>query len=230
MSGAPDRPRQLSLDLPHRPAYGRDDFLVNACNAEAVDWVDRWPDWPVPALAVHGPTACGKTHLIHVWRARSGAQLVAGAALGMSGVSAILEGEAAVALEDADRVSDEEALLHVYNWVVEERGTLMLSGRSAPARWPLKLPDLASRLATLPVAEIQTPDDELLGGILVKQFHQRQLRVGEDVVRYMLRRMERSFAAVHRLAQQLDDLSLAEGRAVTIALARSVLELDSENN
>ena len=34
---------QLALDLPHRTAFGRDAFLVAACNADAVAWVDRWP-------------------------------------------------------------------------------------------------------------------------------------------------------------------------------------------
>ncbi|HLB80138.1 MAG TPA: DNA replication protein, partial [Dongiaceae bacterium] len=72
---------QLPLDLGHRPALRRDDFLVAPCNRAAVAWLDRWPDWPGPALAVHGPPGCGKTHLASVWRARSGAIAVEPAAL-----------------------------------------------------------------------------------------------------------------------------------------------------
>ena len=32
-------------------------------NREALAWIDRWPDWPAPALALGGPAGCGKTHL-----------------------------------------------------------------------------------------------------------------------------------------------------------------------
>ncbi len=66
------RPGQLALDFGHRPALGREDFLVAPCNEDAVAWVDRWPDWPGPALVIHGPAGCGKTHLAQVWRRRSG--------------------------------------------------------------------------------------------------------------------------------------------------------------
>ncbi|MGB8274330.1 MAG: DNA replication protein, partial [Alphaproteobacteria bacterium] len=68
--------RQLPLDLPHRPALGLEDFLVAPCNVGAVRWIDRWPDWPGPVLAITGPSACGKTHLAHVWQARSGAAML----------------------------------------------------------------------------------------------------------------------------------------------------------
>ncbi len=46
---------QLPLDLGHRPALGRADFLGAPCNAEALAWLDRWPNWPATALALHGP-------------------------------------------------------------------------------------------------------------------------------------------------------------------------------
>ena len=47
-------PTQLPLGFAHRPALGGDDFLVAPNNAEAVAWLDRWPDWPTPALVIHG--------------------------------------------------------------------------------------------------------------------------------------------------------------------------------
>ena len=36
---------QLTFDLGRPPAFGRDDFLVAPSNAEAVAWLERWPDW-----------------------------------------------------------------------------------------------------------------------------------------------------------------------------------------
>jgi hypothetical protein len=66
-------PQQLPLDLAYRPALGMADFVIAPGNRDAVAWIDRWPDWPSHALAIHGPKGSGKSHLAHVWQARSGA-------------------------------------------------------------------------------------------------------------------------------------------------------------
>ncbi len=99
----------------------------------------------------------------------------------------------------------------------------MVSGRSAPAFWPLRLPDLSSRLDAAPVATLEPPDDALLAAVLVKLFADRGIGVGPEVIRYLVARMDRSFEAAERLAIRLDRAGLARGRAVTIPLAAEVL-------
>ena len=225
--------RQLVLEFPHRPALGKTDFLVSDCNMDAVGWIDRWPDWPSPVLAVYGPPDCGKTHLAHVWRNRSSAVLISGSELGERAAPDILGGADSCAVDDADAISDEETLLHLYNHIAEIGGKLLLAGRYPPARWSLKLADLASRVAAAQAVEIRPPDDELLGALLVKLFYDRQLTVSKDVLVYLLARMERSFAAASAIVDALDQLGLAERRGVTVPLARTVLnelETNSDTN
>jgi chromosomal replication initiation ATPase DnaA len=71
---------------------------------------------------------------------------------------------------------------------------------------------------------LAAPDDDLLAGLLVKLLNDRQVRIAPEVVRFLLPRIERSFAAVHRLAEALDRAALAEHREITVPLARAVLE------
>ena len=71
---------------------------------------------------------------------------------------------------------------------------------------------------------IGAPDDALLAAVLVKLFADRQLRIAEEVVTYLLGRMERSFAACARLVERLDHAALAGQRAITVPLARRVLD------
>ncbi len=212
--------RQLALDLGHRTAVGREDFLVARCNADAVAWLDRWPDWPAPGLVVHGPAGCGKTHLAHAWRAVSGAGLVAGRDLD-PGESARLGG--ALVVDRGDEAPDEEAFLHLVNVVGERGGHVLITARSAPARWPIGLPDLRSRLNALPAVAVGPPDDAVVAAVLVKMFADRQLRVGEEVIWFLVARMERSFAAAGRLVERLDAAALATRRRITVPLARRVL-------
>ena len=221
--------RQLILDFTHRPALGKADFPVSDCNRTAVAWVDRWPDWPAPALSVYGPSGSGKTHLAHVWAARSGAVVVRGQDIENRAAPDILDDAPSCVLDHADDVFDEEALLHLYNHLAETGGSLLLIARLPPAKWKIDLLDLSSRVGAAPAVGIRPPDDELLGALLVKLFHDRQLKVADDVLVYLLPRMERSFSAAGSLVDALDRLGLAEGRAVTVPLARTVLEQLEEN-
>jgi chromosomal replication initiation ATPase DnaA len=133
-----------------------------------------------------------------------------------------------VLLEDLDRTLEaaplEEALFSLWTALAERQGHLLLTARLPPARWSLRLPDLASRLRGAAAVALAAPDDTLLAGLLVKLLNDRQVRIAPEVVRFLLPRIERSFAAVHRLAAALDSAALAEHREITVPLARAVLE------
>ena len=123
-------------------------------------------------------------------------------------------------VEDAD----DRALLHVYNEVVQARKTMFLTSTVPPVNWSMVLPDLVSRISTLAVVGIGHPDDALLQGILVKQFSDRQLQVGTEVVIYLVSRMERSFEAARQIVAVLDAMALDQHRSVTVSLASEALE------
>jgi chromosomal replication initiation ATPase DnaA len=219
---------QLPIPFEHRPALGAEDFLIAPGNADAVAWLDRWPDWPGHALALHGPAGCGKSHLAQVWLARSGGTCLAASALRGRDVEALAPG--ATVIEDVDHGVDETALFHLFNLAQEEGGWLLLTGREAPARWPVVLPDLSSRLSAITAVPLGRPDDALIGAVLSKLFEDRQLRVPGDVIAWLVARMERSFAAIGRVVDALDSLSLAERRNITVPLARRVLDGLEQNS
>jgi chromosomal replication initiation ATPase DnaA len=219
-------PNQLTLDLVlPPPTYARDDFVVTEGNREALAWLDRWPDWPAPALAVSGPTGCGKTHLGRIWAARSGAVVMAGTDLQDKSVADLTDlstAQAAIVIEQADR-APERGLFHLYNLMRERRGYLLLISAEPPARWSIALPDLASRLRAAPAVAVAPPDDELLGSIILKQLADRQLHVGAGVVQYLVSHMERSAETARLVVAALDQRALTERRKIDRRLAADVL-------
>ncbi len=218
---------QLPLEFDHRPALSGEDFLVAPGNAAAVAWLDRWPDWPGPLLAIHGPAGCGKTHLAQVFMAASGARAIGPGALGRAAPPRLLAGAKACVVEDAEALLGgdlEEALLHLYNTVQETGRHMVMTARRPPARWRVRLADLQSRLNAAAAVGIGPPDDALITAVIVKLFADRQLRVDADVVSFMLTRMERSFEAARTLVAAVDDAALAKRRNITVPLVRGVME------
>ena len=217
-------PVQMPLDLGAAPSYAEADFLVAGGNRDAFAAIEGWRSWTAPTRALAGPEGSGKTHLAHLFAARSGGRILPAGALTIDAVPDLLAAGAAV-LDDADRGVDERALFHLLNLARERDARLLLTGRAPPARWAVSLADLRSRLAALPIVMIGPPDETLLAALLVKLFADRQLRVEPDLPAYLLPRLERSCAAIRAAVAALDAASLERQRPVTAALARDVLGL-----
>jgi len=215
-------PRQLALALGLPERLSREDFLAAAPQAEALAMVERWPDWPGRVLALVGPEGSGKSHLAAIWAEQAGARFLAGRALEETDLPAALA-TGALVVEDLSPGMAERALFHLLNLVREDEAYLLLTARSAPAGWDVRLPDLASRLRAMPVVYVQAPDDALLRAVLVKLFADRQVAIDESLVSYLLSRMERSFAAARATVDRLDAEALRRKRPVTRALAVELL-------
>ena len=214
--------QQIPLQFEHRSALSSKDFLVSDSNREAVEWIDCWPSWLSPTIAINGPSGAGKTHLGVIFIERTQGQIFDAA----NPVAWIENAAGTWLVDDAHNFikhAGEKAFLHFYNAVIEAKGNILFLDQRPPSQWPLSLPDLRSRILTALVVEILSPDDALLSAVLVKLLADRQLTVGAQVIDYVVPRMERSFVAAGNLVERLDRLALAEKREITIPLAKRVL-------
>ncbi len=219
--------RQLAFDLPHREALGREDFLVSDSNNAAVAAIDAWPDWPHAGLVLVGPEGSGKSHLVEVWRQRSGARrLVAGSVSGDPQV--LIAGANAVIVEDCGPGLNETAMFHLLNRVEQAGADILFTARTEPRSWRIGLSDLVSRLSRIPVVKLDPPDDLLLQAVMMKLFADRQVTVEASVLRYLAMRVERSFAAVRDMVVRLDRAAIEAKRPVSRSLAARILSETGE--
>jgi chromosomal replication initiation ATPase DnaA len=204
---------QLVLPLEVRSASGRDDFIVVPANQQAVAFLDSWPAWPAPAVALYGPAASGKSHLAAVWAQKAGARTVTAASL----FDSVPDG--ALVVEDLAQEVAEASL-----FALLERGApLLITSQAPPTEWQITLPDLVSRVRALLAFPLWAPDDALLMGLAVKLFADRQLQVPENVVLHMVRSLERSPAAVRDFVARADAAALAQQRPVNLSLIKDLL-------
>jgi len=212
-------PAQIPLPLQPRPKLGRTDFIVGPGNSAAVTYIDSWPAWQGPAVAIYGPPGSGKSHLAGVWAERAQAVTLEAAALR----EADLAGHAPLAIENVDIAPlprEAEAALFAF---LERGQNMLLTGRERPTEWPALLPDLKSRFRALLAFPIWSPDDELLAGLARKLFADRQLTVPDPVIAHMIRSLERAPSAIRDFVARADAAALAAKRPVTLGLIKELL-------
>jgi chromosomal replication initiation ATPase DnaA len=216
---------QIPLPLDSAPSLSRADFIVGNGNLDALAFVESWPAWAVPAAALYGPAASGKSHLVAIWAARSRAQCVAAAALSGSAF-VLLDRAYPVVIEDVDtslrNPARDRAIFELLESATPATAVL-LTGRAEPSSWSFTLPDLGSRFSSLVAFSLWAPDDDLLRKLAQKLFEDRQLVVPEPTIDQILRSLERSPAAIREFVARADAKALAQGRSINSALVRELL-------
>ncbi len=197
---------------------GAEDFLVTPSNQLATSLLNS-----NDVVLLLGPKGTGKSHLARIWQKSHDALLFDATATNIAGLSC-----KAIVWEDADRTQwdskTQEAAFHLLNTIKEKQMAFLITATTPPSAWPLTLADLRSRLLALPVAQMELPDDTLVAGLLLKHFKDRQLRVSEEVLNYIIPRIARDGFVIEQTVKQLDELSLANNRAITIPLVKSALD------
>jgi len=209
---------QLALEFPYRPAFGRSNFWVAPCNQEAIAWIDRYPDWPMHALLIYGKAGSGKTHLASIFSE----ECLEARDL----TEDFMPKSDKVVVENLEGLTDEKALFHLFNRVHEQKGGLLMTARSVPH---FALPDLESRIGMTPKAEISMPDDETIVSVCAKMFSDKQALVEPAVLNYIATRAPRSFDMIQKIVNRVDELSLAQGRRITIYLVKEAMEKLANN-
>lgn len=213
---------QLSFDWPTGVALGPDDFFVSDTNASAFTMLCTPELWPEQKLALIGPTGSGKSHLARIFLAQTDGQMLQAADM----TPDFRPDTKSVIVEDMEHLptGSEEAMFHLHNHLRNTGGTLLLTAAVPPSRWPIALPDLASRMSATNITQIGNPDDAMLQALIMKLFADRQIAPKPALVQYLTLRIERSFAAAADIVAQLDQAALAQGRKINKSLARELLD------
>lgn len=201
-------PPQIPLDLSPSLSSSFSTFIVSQCNADAVRAVRAWPDWPAPILMLIGPKGSGKTHIGKAWSAETGGQFV----------------------DNADS-HDEAALFAIMNEALNGsiKG-LLLTARTAPAKWDIAMPDLRSRLVNTPLTALEEHDDNILEPVLRRLFEEKGRQVSQGLIEYLLKYQTRTIAAQRDIATELEVAAQAAKADLTKAFAAKYLKAKSERD
>jgi chromosomal replication initiation ATPase DnaA len=192
---------QIALPFNWPVGDREEDFLLSDSNRAAFDHLRRWALWPVMATIITGPRKSGRSLLGRIFVRKTDGRLFDNA-------------------ED----HDEESIFHAWNEAQARRKPLIIIADYSPPRWEIKLPDLRSRLAATPVAEIGQPDDALISQLIIKLLGDRGIAAPYELGDYLVPRIERSYVAVLSVIDILDRVTLSHHKRMTIPLAKRALD------
>jgi chromosomal replication initiator protein len=224
---------QQFFDFPMKPAYSFDSFVACDGNAAALQFARRIAD-PSDAenlLYLHGPAGSGKTHLLQsIARslcpaaAETACYLTCRETFSALELAARFHGASALVVDDLHLLPDEAALRaalwQLFNDFYSSGRKVALAGLLPPRELPHLDDHLVSRLLWGLVARVDATDDHSRRMILKKIADDRQVRVPDDVVDYILMTTSREVGALIAAFEALFRLSMAEQRRITLPLAR----------
>jgi len=216
--------QQLILNLRSLPSMGRNDYFVSEVNKEAVTWLDAWPNWTTFGFIVCGPLGSGKSHLAQVLKTLSHGDIIEAKDISNKNIDQLSEKKCLI-IENIELFTSETLLFHLYNMLLENKNNLMLTSKITMSQISFELPDLKSRLLSIPQVNIGFPDDSLLKNLLIKQFLDKGIIVEIDVIDYLIKRIDRSFEAISKLVSQIDFKSLEKAKKITIPFIKNTIKL-----
>jgi len=129
-----------------------------------------------------------------------------------------------IAIDDIDAIEPEthwhEPLFALFNRSQERGCCLVVAARQAPQRLLHLLPDLRSRLGSLPVFHLPSFSEDHIAALLILKARNAGLQVSKEVGRYCALRLPRDPRAAIDFIEALDQMSLAQSRAITIPFVR----------
>jgi DnaA family protein len=213
----------------------RFDTFAEGRNAGAVEALRRLAAESAGApVWVYGPRGAGKSHLLQAACAAASDAGRASAWLPLAQLRAegpqLLDGFEQldlVALDDLHAIAGdpafESALFTLYNGLAENRGRLAISAEGSPAATPVRLADLASRLAAAEVHRLEPLAEADQPAALRRRAERRGLELPDETLGFLTRRAPRDFATLCRMLDELDTEALAAQRRLTVPFVRDWL-------
>jgi chromosomal replication initiator protein len=222
---------QQFFDFPVTPSFSFDSFVPCLGNAAALSFAVRISDPadPEKLLYLHGPSGSGKTHLLK----SIANDIIPYISLRKSpepdSLVSLFKGAVGLVVDDLHEMPDNPALKgalwQLFNEFHTSGRTIAMAGLHPPRELINMDEHLTSRLLWGLVARIDTSDDQSRSMIIKKVAEDRQIRVPDDVIDFILTTASREVGDLISCFNQLYRYSMSEKRSITLPLARKVREL-----
>ena len=166
---------------------------------------------------LYGPKKSGKSYLSKIWSKKNNAIEY------KNNYEVVLNLHANILIDNLI-FYDQEKIFHIVNNCILNNSKILITSDIKINSIDFKFNDLSSRLKTFSNLEIDQPNDEMLLAILTKLLIDKQFIINSNqIFKYILRRVDRSYQGINEIVKKLDKLSLEKKRQLTIPLIKEIL-------
>ena len=213
---------QKLLDFGISESFDENDYYVSKSNYFAKNILETWPQWEKKIVNLTGEKYSGKTHLSTIFKIKSNALYLLSKNIDNSTLKKIKLSNSII-IEDLDDTFDERLLYSIFNLVEQDNKYLLISSNKPIDTLSFSLPDLVSRLKNCIIAKIEQPDDDLIYAIILKSFSDRQIKLDNKIVDYIIKRIARSYSKMHEFIYKIDELSLKKRKSINFKIIKEIV-------
>ena len=213
---------QKLLDFGIYESFDESDYYLSKSNYFAKNIIDSWPKWEKKIVNLTGEKYSGKTHLSTIFKSKSNALYLDGKNINEQTIKKIKLSNNII-IEDLEESFDEKLLYSIFNLVEQDNKYLLISSIKSVDTMKFTLPDLISRLKNCIIAKIEQPDDDLIYAIILKSFSDRQIKLDNKIIDYIIKRIDRSYGKMHEFIYKIDELSLKKKQSINFKIIKEII-------
>ena len=216
-------PEQLIFNFPFKKNYLKQDFYVSKNNFNAYKLIESWPKWPSRLINIFGPSGCGKTHLVNILKSKIQSVIISSDSVSHVILNTYKTKECLI-IDNYNNNISEKILYSIINQAYQDNKYLIISSSISVKKFDIKLLDLKSRFSSFIDIGIDLPTDDLIRVILTKNFSDKQIKVSQKNIEYILKNIERSYEKISTFSNSIDSLSLTKAQPIKLNLIKKVLD------
>jgi DnaA family protein len=185
-------------------------------------------------LYIWGATGFGKTHLLQAACKQASESDLQVAYLPLKQLSELSSemlhdlGELDLVCVDdiecvAGQIEWQQGLVWLYNELRDNEHSMIISSNVSATNIELEVDDLKSRLSWDQVLRIKEADDELKIQILKQKANARSFELSDEVIEYLIVRVDRNLGSLIDILDKIDHASLAAKRKITIPFVKDLI-------
>ena len=213
---------QKLLELGIHESFDENDYFVSKSNYFAKNIIDTWPKWEKKIVNLTGEKYSGKTHLSTIFKTKTGALYLIGDNINNQTLRQIKLSNNII-IENLNESVNEKLLYSIFNLIEQDNKYLLISSIKAVDTMKFSLPDLVSRLKNCIIAKIEQPDDDLIYAIILKSFSDRQIKLDNKIIDYIIKRIARSYSKMHEFIYKIDELSLKKKKSINFKIIKEII-------
>ena len=213
---------QKLLDFGINESYDENDYFVSKSNYFAKNLIEAWPKWEKRIVNLTGEKYSGKTHLSEIFKIKTNALYLKSKNINDNTLKKIKLSNNII-IEDLDESFNETLLYSIFNLIEQDNKYLLISSKKPINVMKFLLPDMISRSKNCIIAKIEQPDDDLIYAIVLKSFSDRQIKLNNKIIDYIIKRIARSYSKMHEFIYKIDELSLKKKKSINFKIIKEII-------